>query len=64
MPQPAREAYFFPEWFGTNSKHSTVCAVQRAMSFIQDQEDVVSMSLTVVQSLLEKYSIGVCEIGR
>ena len=38
--------------------------LQRAMAFTGDQEDVVSMSLTVVQSLLEKYAIEPSQVGR
>ena len=34
------------------------------MAFAEDQEDVVSMSLTVVQSLMEKYGIQANAIGR
>ena len=34
------------------------------MAFAEDQEDVVSMSLTVVQSLMEKYGILPNAIGR
>ncbi|CAL5218963.1 g717 [Coccomyxa viridis] len=37
---------------------------QRNMAFTGDQEDVVSMSLTAVHSLLEKYDIDPCDIGR
>lgn len=37
---------------------------QRNMAFTGDQEDVVSMSLTAVQSLLDKYRINPCDIGR
>ena len=37
---------------------------QRNMAFTGDQEDVVSMSLTAVHSLLEKYEVDPCDIGR
>ena len=37
---------------------------QRNMAFTGDQEDVVSMSLTAVHSLLEKYEVNPCDIGR
>lgn len=39
-------------------------SLQNAMAFVEDQEDVVSMSLTVVQSLMQKYSIDPRSIGR
>lgn len=34
------------------------------MAFLEDQEDVVSMSLTVVHSLMDKYDIQPASIGR
>jgi hydroxymethylglutaryl-CoA synthase len=34
------------------------------MSFCGDQEDVVSMSLTAVKLLLEKYDVDPRDIGR
>ncbi|EIE25697.1 hydroxymethylglutaryl-CoA synthase [Coccomyxa subellipsoidea C-169] len=37
---------------------------QRCMAFCGDQEDVVSMSLTAVHSLLEKYDVDPKSIGR
>ena len=37
---------------------------QKNMAFTGDQEDVVSMSLTAVHSLLEKYDINPRDIGR
>lgn len=37
---------------------------QKNMAFTGDQEDVVSMSLTAVHSLLEKYEINPRDIGR
>ena len=42
----------------------TVGLGQRNMAFTGDQEDVVSMSLTAVHSLLEKYEIDPRDIGR
>ena len=37
---------------------------QEAMAFTGDREDINSIALTVVQSLLEKYNIDVNEVGR
>lgn len=37
---------------------------QKNMAFTGDQEDVVSMSLTAVHSLLKKYDIDPRDIGR
>ncbi len=37
---------------------------QKNMAFTGDQEDVVSMSLTAVHLLLEKYAINPRDIGR
>ena len=34
------------------------------MAFTDDREDVVSMSLTVVQSLMEKFDIPANAVGR
>ena len=42
----------------------TVGLGQRNMAFTGDQEDVVSMSLTAVHSLLEKYEVDPRDIGR
>lgn len=42
----------------------TVGLGQNNMAFVGDREDIVSISLTVVKSLLEKYSINVNDIGR
>ena len=42
----------------------TVGLGQRNMAFTGDQEDVVSMSLTAVHSLLEKYEVDPQDIGR
>eukprot|EP00474_Spongospora_subterranea_P010060 CRZ10518.1 hypothetical protein [Spongospora subterranea] len=37
---------------------------QERMAFVNDLEDIYSISLTVVQSLMEKYSISYSDIGR
>ncbi len=37
---------------------------QRRMAFCTDQEDVVSISLTAVKRLLEKYDVDPRDIGR
>lgn len=42
----------------------TVGLGQQCMAFCGDQEDVVSMSLTAVHSLLEKYDVDPKSIGR
>ena len=42
----------------------TVGLGQRCMAFCGDQEDVVSMSLTAVHALLEKYDVDPRSIGR
>eukprot|EP01036_Dinobryon_divergens_P033576 gene33576-43393_t len=42
----------------------TIGLGQEAMAFTGDREDINSISLSVVQSLLEKYSISPNEIGR
>eukprot|EP01095_Lingulamoeba_sp_RSL-Kostka_P017464 TRINITY_DN906_c0_g1_i2.p1 TRINITY_DN906_c0_g1~~TRINITY_DN906_c0_g1_i2.p1 ORF type:complete len:498 (+),score=146.84 TRINITY_DN906_c0_g1_i2:33-1526(+) len=42
----------------------TIGLEQKKMSFCSDREDVVSMGLTVVNSLMEKYSIDYKDIGR
>jgi len=42
----------------------TIGLGQDAMAFTGDREDINSISLTVVQSLLEKYGISPTEIGR
>jgi hydroxymethylglutaryl-CoA synthase len=49
---------------GVSSGKYTVGLGQDGMAFTGDQEDVNSISLTVVQSLLEKYHISPSEIGR
>ena len=42
----------------------TIGLGQQAMSFVSDREDVNSMALTVVSSLLRKYCIPLDRIGR
>ena len=42
----------------------TIGLGQRAMAFCSDREDVVSMSLTVVHRLLERYGVNPADIGR
>ena len=42
----------------------TVGLGQRCMAFCGDQEDVVSMALTAVHALLEKYDVDPRSIGR
>lgn len=42
----------------------TIGLGQEAMAFTGDQEDINSVALTVVQSLLEKYNISPTQIGR
>ena len=42
----------------------TVGLGQDAMSFTGDREDINSIALTVVQSLLDKYDIDPEEVGR
>ena len=49
---------------GASAGKYTIGLGQDAMAFTGDREDVNSISLTVVQSLLEKYSIGTQEVGR
>jgi hydroxymethylglutaryl-CoA synthase len=49
---------------GVSKGKYTIGLGQEAMAFTGDQEDINSISLTVVQSLLEKYSISPNEIGR
>lgn len=42
----------------------TVGLGQNMMSVVQDNEDVVSMSMTVLQRLVERYDISFADIGR
>lgn len=49
---------------GVSAGKYTIGLGQKAMAFTGDQEDINSISLTVVQSLLEKYSIPPQSIGR
>jgi len=49
---------------GVSSGKYTVGLGQEAMAFTGDHEDVNSISLTVVQALLEKYAIDPKEVGR
>jgi len=49
---------------GVSAGKYTLGLNQDAMAFTGDLEDVNSISLTVVQSLLEKYSISPTEVGR
>lgn len=49
---------------GASKGKYTIGLGQDRMAFCTDLEDVISMSLTVVQSLLEKYKIATDSIGR
>ncbi|XP_057449925.1 hydroxymethylglutaryl-CoA synthase [Lotus japonicus] len=49
---------------GASKGKYTIGLGQDCMSFCTDVEDVISMSLTVVNSLLEKYEIDPKQIGR
>lgn len=49
---------------GVSAGKYTIGLGQDAMSFSGDREDINSISLTVVQSLLEKYQISINDIGR
>jgi hydroxymethylglutaryl-CoA synthase len=49
---------------GVSEGKYTVGLGQNAMSFTGDREDINSISLTVVQSLIEKYGISLHDIGR
>jgi hydroxymethylglutaryl-CoA synthase len=49
---------------GVSEGKYTIGLGQDAMAFTGDREDINSISLTVVQSLLEKYRIGTDEVGR
>ena len=49
---------------GVSQGKYTIGLGQESMSFCGDREDVNSISLTVVQSLLEKYDISTKDIGR
>ncbi|KAJ7537242.1 hypothetical protein O6H91_12G104800 [Diphasiastrum complanatum] len=52
------------EFDGASKGKYTIGLGQDSLAFCTDWEDVVSMSLTVVQSLLEKYDISPERIGR
>lgn len=49
---------------GVSKGKYTIGLGQDAMAFTGDLEDINSIALTVVQSLLEKYSISPLEVGR
>lgn len=49
---------------GVSSGKYTIGLGQDSLAFCGDQEDVISMSLTVVQELLEKHKIDPSSIGR
>jgi len=49
---------------GVSEGKYTVGLGQDAMSFTGDREDINSIALTVVQSLLEKYEIDPTDVGR
>ncbi|CAM6100750.1 unnamed protein product [Calypogeia fissa] len=69
----AMEMYFPPshvrqdeleDFDGVSKGKYTIGLGQECLSFCTDVEDVVSLSLTVVKSLLEKFSISPQSIGR
>ncbi|GAQ90489.1 hydroxymethylglutaryl-CoA synthase [Klebsormidium nitens] len=49
---------------GVSAGKYTIGLGQDAMAFCSDNEDVISMSLTVVQNLLDKYGVDPAQIGR
>lgn len=57
--QPALEIFD-----GVSKGKYTVGLEQDAMAFCGDREDIISMSMTVLQSLMEKYNINPKDIGR
>ncbi|KAJ6127914.1 hypothetical protein N7471_009131 [Penicillium samsonianum] len=59
MPQSELETYL-----GVSAGKFTIGLGQQKMSFCDDREDLYSMALTVVSSLLEKYHIDPKTIGR
>ncbi|OQE14145.1 hypothetical protein PENFLA_c040G01985 [Penicillium flavigenum] len=59
VPQSELETYL-----GASAGKFTVGLGQQKMSFCDDREDLYSMALTVVSSLLEKYHIDPTSIGR
>ncbi|CAO3606931.1 unnamed protein product [Cunninghamella blakesleeana] len=52
------------EYDGVSSGKYTIGLGQEKMAFIDDREDIQSICLTVVQSLMEKYNISYNDIGR
>ena len=50
--------------YGASKGKYTIGLGQEAMAFTGDLEDINSICLTVVQSLMEKYDISPNEIGR
>ncbi|KAJ5651148.1 uncharacterized protein N7484_004871 [Penicillium longicatenatum] len=59
VPQTELETYL-----GVNTGKFTIGLGQQKMSFCDDREDIYSMALTAVSSLLEKYHIDPNTIGR
>eukprot|EP00479_Gromia_sphaerica_P009133 TRINITY_DN3752_c0_g1_i1.p1 TRINITY_DN3752_c0_g1~~TRINITY_DN3752_c0_g1_i1.p1 ORF type:complete len:186 (+),score=37.08 TRINITY_DN3752_c0_g1_i1:199-756(+) len=49
---------------GVSAGKYTIGLGQSKMSFVTDREDMYSLSLTVVSSLIEKYNIDLKDIGR
>lgn len=49
---------------GVSPGKYTVGLGQNMMSIVKDNEDVVSMALTVVQRLVDRYELSYCDIGR
>jgi hydroxymethylglutaryl-CoA synthase len=69
----AIETYFPKEYisqvdlevaYGVSAGKYTIGLGQTSMAFTGDREDINSIALTVVHSLLEKYSIDPSEVGR
>ena len=52
------------DYDGVSKGKYTIGLGQDRLAFCTDLEDVISMSLTVVQSLLNKYNISPMQIGR
>lgn len=69
----AMEAYFPKQYVAQESLEEfdkagkgkyTIGLGQKSMAFVDDREDINSMAMTAVQSLLEKYKISPKDVGR
>ncbi|KAK8091306.1 hydroxymethylglutaryl-CoA synthase [Apiospora phragmitis] len=64
IPSQCLDQAQFEKYQGVSAGKYTIGLCQKFMNYCTDREDVCSLALTAVASLLRKYNIDPCSIGR